>query len=294
MPVLPEVGSISVSPGLISPRASAWRIIEIAGRSFTEPAGLLPSSFTSRTFLSESGKRCSRTSGVLPMKSSMVRFIERPLAALQLVDVRGHAVLDGLELAAIARRAQPRQVRLGKALVALLEALGERDVLDEAALRELACGVLGALHRVDRRRGELVEGLRAAGAAVEDARHLAVLEEPEVHVDHVVDVHEVAALLAVAVPRRALEEPDLAGGGELVVGVERDRGHAALVRLVRPVDIEVAKAGDLRGLPRQRAAHQLVEQELGVALDVERALAGALLAELGARAVDRRRRGVQE
>src|SRR5262249_1770634 len=101
-------------------------------------------------------------------------------------------------------------------------------------------------------------------------------------------------LLAVAVPRRALEELHLAGGGELVVGVERDRGHAALVRLVRPVDIEVAKARDLRGLPRQRAAHQLVEQELGVAIDVERALAGALLAELGARTGDRRRRGVQQ
>ena len=44
MPVLPEVASISVSPGLISPRSSARRIMLIAGRSFTEPAGLLPSS----------------------------------------------------------------------------------------------------------------------------------------------------------------------------------------------------------------------------------------------------------
>src|SRR4051812_26473568 len=196
IPVLPEVGSIRVSPGLILPRASAWRIIEIAGRSFTEPAGLLPSSFTSKTLRSESGRRCSRTSGVLPMKSSMVRFIG-VLRAAQLVHVRGHALLDALELAAIARRPQPRQVRLGEALVALPEAFWKRDVLDEAALRELARGVAGALHRVDRRRGELVEGLRAAGAAVEDARHCAVLEEPEVHVDDVVHVHEVAALLAV-------------------------------------------------------------------------------------------------
>ena len=51
MPVLPEVGSISTSPGLMSPRFSAWRIIEIAGRSFTEPAGLSPSSFARTTFL---------------------------------------------------------------------------------------------------------------------------------------------------------------------------------------------------------------------------------------------------
>jgi len=51
MPVLPEVGSISVSPGLIVPRFSACRIIDIAGRSFTEPAGLLPSSLARMTFL---------------------------------------------------------------------------------------------------------------------------------------------------------------------------------------------------------------------------------------------------
>src|SRR6478735_1455993 len=38
MPVLPEVASIRVSPGLISPRSSARRIMLIAGRSLTEPA----------------------------------------------------------------------------------------------------------------------------------------------------------------------------------------------------------------------------------------------------------------
>src|ERR1051326_6932200 len=217
MPVLPEVGSIRVSPGLISPRASAWRTIAIAGRSFTEPAGLLPSSFTSTALRSESGRRCSRTSGVLPIKSSMVRFIAMPasspsLGAPQLAHVRGDAVLDALELAAVARRAQPRQVGLGEALVALPEALRERDVLDEAALGQLARVVVAALHRVDGRGGELVEGLRASTAAVEDARHLAVLEEPEVHVDHVVDVHEVAPL---------------GGVGETLTGERRPRAGAA-------------------------------------------------------------------
>jgi len=46
MPVLPLVASISTSPGFISPRFSACTIIESAARSFTEPAGLLPSSLT--------------------------------------------------------------------------------------------------------------------------------------------------------------------------------------------------------------------------------------------------------
>ena len=76
MPVLPEVASISVSPGLISPLASAREIIEIAGRSLTEPAGLLPSSLPrTRMPLSRTGGGgilTSFTSGVLPMVASIV------------------------------------------------------------------------------------------------------------------------------------------------------------------------------------------------------------------------------
>jgi hypothetical protein len=76
MPVLPEVASISVSPGLMSPRSAARRIMLRAGRSFTEPAGLLPSSLPRMTLpfasMSAPGRRCSRTSGVAPMVSCRV------------------------------------------------------------------------------------------------------------------------------------------------------------------------------------------------------------------------------
>src|SRR5690606_3805530 len=72
MPVLPEVASIRVSPGRISPRCSARRIMLRAGRSLTDPAGLLPSSLTSRVFDVTPGKRCRRTRGVLPMVDSIV------------------------------------------------------------------------------------------------------------------------------------------------------------------------------------------------------------------------------
>ncbi len=51
IPVLPLVASISVSPGLISPRSCARVIIDNAGRSFTEPAGLLPSNLARTTLL---------------------------------------------------------------------------------------------------------------------------------------------------------------------------------------------------------------------------------------------------
>ena len=70
--MLPDVASISVSPGRISPRFSASTIIESAGRSLTEPAGLLPSSFARTVFDVAPGIRVRRTSGVLPIVDSTV------------------------------------------------------------------------------------------------------------------------------------------------------------------------------------------------------------------------------
>ncbi|CFW19699.1 Uncharacterised protein [Bordetella pertussis] len=76
MPVLPLVASIRVSPGWISPRSSARRIMDRAGRSLTEPAGLLPSSLARitlpRACPAAPGMRCRRTSGVLPTVCSIV------------------------------------------------------------------------------------------------------------------------------------------------------------------------------------------------------------------------------
>ena len=51
-----DVASISVSPGLIVPRFSASTIIDSAGRSLTEPAGLLPSSLASTTLPVRAGQ----------------------------------------------------------------------------------------------------------------------------------------------------------------------------------------------------------------------------------------------
>ena len=72
MPVLPEVGSISVvSPGLICPSASSASIIDTPIRSLTLPIGLKNSSLARRfaptPFIS--AIRSSRTSGVSPIVS---------------------------------------------------------------------------------------------------------------------------------------------------------------------------------------------------------------------------------
>ena len=112
--------------------------------------------------------------------------------------------------------------------------------------------------------------------------------------DHVVDADEIAALLAGRVAAGAFEQPDLALAAVLVEEMPDDRGHAALVRFARTVDVEVAEARDLRACVGQHAPHVLVEQELRIAVDVERRLAGALLAEAGTGAVHRGRRRVQE
>src|SRR3989344_8489989 len=74
IPVLPEVASIRVSPGLICPRSSARVIIDSAGRSLTEPAGLFPSSLSNRVLLVSPAMRCKRTRGVLPTQSAIVGY----------------------------------------------------------------------------------------------------------------------------------------------------------------------------------------------------------------------------
>src|SRR3989339_2074814 len=133
MPVLPLVASISVSPGLISPRASARMIIDSAGRSFTEPAGLLPSSLARMTFEVAPGMRLSLTNGVLPTQFSMDEYISSSCLE-HLFHILRHALLDRQERLGIAAVAQRRHVGLGVALVFAAQRFGERDVLDQDLL----------------------------------------------------------------------------------------------------------------------------------------------------------------
>src|SRR5687768_1034347 len=68
-PVLPEVGSTMVPPGLSSPDFSAASIIRAAIRSLTLPPGLTYSTLASTSGLRPSATAFSRTSGVLPIRS---------------------------------------------------------------------------------------------------------------------------------------------------------------------------------------------------------------------------------
>ena len=62
--------------------------------------------------------------------------------------------------------------------------------------------------RVDGGDRDVVEALRGAGADVEDARLLRVVEEIQIHAHRVFDGDEIAPLLAVAVAAAAFEQLD--------------------------------------------------------------------------------------
>ena len=76
MPVLPEVGSITVvTPGRMAPRSSASRTIASPMRSLTDDIGLKDSSLSTTSPWSPCWRRCSRTSGVWPMVSTMLSWM---------------------------------------------------------------------------------------------------------------------------------------------------------------------------------------------------------------------------
>src|SRR6187402_2659018 len=72
MPVLPLVASINLEPAFISPLSNAERIIFNAGRSFTLPPGLSPSSFAYIVTFGLGFNFFISTIGVLPTRSIML------------------------------------------------------------------------------------------------------------------------------------------------------------------------------------------------------------------------------
>ncbi len=137
----------------------------------------------------------------------------------------------------------------------------ERDVLDGALLVMLDHGL-----------GHVLERLGSAGAAVEDAGVLRVLPEPEVNLADIVHIDEITHLATIRETVTALEQLGIVTLLHLGIEVESHRGHGTLVLLARTVDVEVLQTHDLGVDLRQPAAHVLVEQLLGVAIDVERLL----------------------
>src|SRR6266480_5862629 len=100
-PVLPEVGSTIVPPGLSFPSASAFSIMASPMRSLTEPPGFRYSSLASRRGSTPRPIESSRTIGVSPTSSrtegysraigrSLVRSLRLPVADDQVVQILQH------------------------------------------------------------------------------------------------------------------------------------------------------------------------------------------------------------
>src|SRR3954447_16057991 len=75
VPVLPEVGSTMVPPGLSRPSRSAASMSATATRSLIEPPGLSASTFATSCGLTPAPKRARRTSGVPPIASRIVSLM---------------------------------------------------------------------------------------------------------------------------------------------------------------------------------------------------------------------------
>src|SRR5262249_11672453 len=113
MPVLPDVESMIVLPGRSLPLRSPSRTIHTAGRSFTEPPGLKPSSLATMRTRGDTPV-CSRrisTSGVLPTRSGMAGA--RPQRAASTAGMRWSGSVAML-------RSPPRDGRDDGDLVAVL------------------------------------------------------------------------------------------------------------------------------------------------------------------------------
>src|SRR6267143_1261634 len=172
------------------------------------------------------------------------RGVEQPF------DVTRDAGFDVEERCGVSAAAQLREVRLGVALIFFPEAGGKGYVLDHSLRPEFRKTerilAFGTPQGVDGRDREVVEGLRSAGAAVENSRLPGIVEEIHVHLHHVLDRDEIAPLLAGCVPAAALEQFYLSCFPELVEAMERDRSHAFLVRFPGAINVEVTQPHHLR------------------------------------------------
>ena len=157
---------------------------------------------------------------------------------------------------------------------------------------------VGGAQGVDHGAGHVVKGLGAARAEVEDAAFLGVVEVPQVDRHHVVHKHKVAHLRASCVAAVFTKQLNPALGPKLVELVVSHAGHAALVLLVRAVDVEIPKTHHLRArvlqLGAKLAAHHLVKQQFGVAVDIERRFKSRVFFEGGRAAIGGCRRRVQK
>src|SRR6266567_681618 len=213
-------------------------------------------------------------------------------------DAARNALFHGAHGRGVARGAQTGDVRLGVALVMVGEPRREGDVLDcacpmqrvEWKRRRAVRPTAG----VDRRRGDRIERRRGPAADIEYSGAVGMVEEIQIHIHDVFHADEITPLVAGRIAPRPLEKLHLTRRTILLEKMPDHRRHALLVRLTRTIHVEVAETRDLRRPVGEDAAHVLIEQQLRVAVDVERRFAGALLPEGCAASIHRGGGSIEE
>src|SRR5690606_28168546 len=119
-------------------------------------------------------------------------------------------------------------------------------------------------------------------------------DEMQIDVHHVVDMNEVAHLSAVIVTVPAAEQAHVAVLYELIEVVEGYRRHATFVLFLRPIHVEVTQTDHRRSQVAHATPQHLIEQVLGIAIDIEWRFIGRVFHVDGARAVHRGGRSVHE
>ena len=146
--------------------------------------------------------------------------------------------------------AQGVHVRLGKALVAATQRVGEGNGFQHSGVhhgRHVQRGqVLAGAHGVDHGCGHIVERLRPACTQVEHPAMLGVVKEPELGGHQIPDGNKIAHLLARLVLVVCAKQLDAPLRHELVEIVERHGGHAPFVLLARAIHVKVAEPRNLR------------------------------------------------
>ena len=179
-------------------------------------------------------------------------------SVLKEVDIFLDGCTEVVEAAVVARLQELVRVGFGEALILALE-----------DFRKVAVADVPFAHGGDDSISCLVVGVRLTCTAVVDAGWAFVLPEPEVDLDDILDIDEVAALLAVIEAVRAAEEARFSRFLELTVELVEDRRHLALVLLLRAEDVEVAQTDDLAAALVHDLPYIAVEGELAVSVRIQ-------------------------
>src|SRR5579859_4689277 len=156
------------------------------------------------------------------------------------IHVRAYSGSDVGELPVATSGAQPRQVSLCTTLVLTDQRLRKGDVLNDILRNHLRerqqwlapyrpTGVHGRVCYV-------IEWSCQAGAEIEDATAIRVLEEPQIHFHHIVYKDKIPGMLARAVAAVLAKQLDFTCIAVLVEVVKCHRSHVTFILFPRAVD----------------------------------------------------------